>query len=111
MRELLRRSVGAQDQVPAEQVRLVAGLLELVRVPGEPQADLGAGLVAGSADTRRALDILPASELREDVLEAVKGVFDPVLSLEPARRNVPNPLAVQGMHGHDDIGVQVLDLP
>ena len=109
MRELLARPVLAQNLVPAEQVRRVIRLLKLVAVPREPQANLGLHLVAGRAHAGRGLHVLPGTELREDVFKAVEGVFNSVLGFELPRAHMPDPLAVQWVHGEDDGLVQMLN--
>ena len=70
MAELLLRPVGAQNQVPAEQVGLKRLALEPVAVPGEPHPDLLARRVARLPDARRRLHILPRPrQVGKDVLE------------------------------------------
>ena len=109
MRELLSRPVGAQDQIPTEQVRLVGLLLELVGVPSEPHANLGAVRIARRSNAGHRLHIRPRAQLREHVLESVERVFHARFSGEAASGNVSDPLGIQRVHGQDNLVVQMLD--
>jgi hypothetical protein len=108
MRELFLGPVGAQNLVTTEQVSGVGPALKLVGIAGEPDADFGFVRVARRAHARACGHIRPAAgQVREHVLESVKGVFYAILGFEPAYVDLANP-GVGGMERADDHVIQVL---
>jgi hypothetical protein len=98
MGELLRGAVGRENQIPTEQVCFVTGLLKLVRIPGEPKANLGAYFIAGSAYAGRGPNIGPCAKLRKDVFEAVNTLL--LLHLERSGHFCRNPVVSHRVRVH-----------
>ncbi len=111
MRELALGAVRREDLIETEKIRGVGLPLKLVAVAREAHTDLGFIGIAGLADARGSGYIFPgATKVRENVLEAVKGVLHAVLCAELPGGNVSNP-GINGVKRADNSIVKMLTLP